>query len=105
MEYIVSIKKKKGKDIGIKNGIHPKDLEEGHYPRVGKEGYDKKLKFEDILNIAYTINEPRPNIIIKNGKGKWYIKHSELDRLDESVNKTKGWRNVKNAIMYIIIWE
>jgi len=38
------------------------------YRRVGKEGYDKNLKLNDMIEMAYTMDNPRPNIIIKAGK-------------------------------------
>ena len=42
-----------------------------HKNNVHQKGFDKTIAFEEMLNIAYEHNCP---ILVKNGKGKWYLK-------------------------------
>jgi hypothetical protein len=105
MEHFQKIKKRKGCDIGMMNDLHPEHLAADEYPRKGKSGFDKKLKLEDIMDIAYRMNNPKPNIIIKAGNNaKWYLKYSPKEEIDERIEKTK-FRDLRRCTMYIIDWE
>ena len=102
MEHFERIQKNRGCDIGRGNDIHPED----GTGRVGKSGFDKQLQLNDIIEIAYTIKNPRPNIIIKAGENaKWYLKYCDLSQVDEKIQQTKKWRDTSRATMYVIEWE
>tara|TARA_A100001037_G_scaffold304412_1_gene341133 strand:+ start:1453 stop:1761 length:309 start_codon:yes stop_codon:yes gene_type:complete len=102
MEHFKNIEKRLGCDIGLINcDLHPEDGE----GRVGKSGLDKTLKLNEILEIAYKMNDPRPNIIIKGGKNaKWYLKYCRIDKLDKEIEKTK-FRDTSRCTMFIITWD
>ena len=101
MEHFTKVEKRFGCDIGRSNGLHPED---GKW-RVGKEGFDKNLELTDLIEIAYTMRNPRPNIVIKAGKNaKWYLIYCEVDKIDEQIEKTK-YRNCSRCTMYIITWD
>ena len=101
MEHFTNIEKKLGCDIGRGNGLHPED---GKW-RVGKEGFNKNLRLNDLVELAYTMDNPRPNIVIKGGKNaKWYLKYCIADKIDEQIKKTK-YRDCSRCSMYIITWE
>lgn len=53
-------------------------------------GYDKNITFGEIVDKAI---EHKCNVIIKNGKGKWYLKG--LDK-DYNISKEKIEKNVGN---------
>ena len=103
MDHFTKIEKKLGCDIGRSNGLHHED---GKW-RVGKEGVNKNLRLNDLVELAYTMDNPRPNIIIKGGKdAKWYLKYCIADKIDEQIKKPYNRRdNVARCIMYIITWE
>ena len=102
MEHFEQILKKQGCDIGRGNDIHPEDGR----GRVGKSGFDKQLQLNDMIEIAYTIKNPRPNIIIKAGQNaKWYLKYCDVSLVDEKIQQTKQWRDTSRATMYVIKWE
>ena len=101
MEHFTNIEKRMGCDIGRANGLHPAD---GKW-RVGKEGFNKDLKLNDMIELAYTMENPRPNIVIKGGKNaKWYLKYCIVDKIDEQIEKTK-YRDCSRCSMYIITRE
>ena len=55
--------------------------------------------------MAYTMDNPRPNIIIKAGKNaKWYLKNCIPDKIDEKIEKNK-YRDCSRFSMYIITWS
>ena len=99
MEYFKNIERRDGVDIGRTN-LHPSSCNF----RVGKCGFNKTLKLNDLIEIAYTMNNPKPNIIIKAGKNaKWYLKYCSSDKIDEQIEKNK-WRDCSRCTMYIITW-
>lgn len=61
---VINIERRDGVDMTFKKNIHPEDKKW----RTGKSGLDKNLKLNNILEIAYSMNNPKPNIIIKAGK-------------------------------------
>jgi hypothetical protein len=100
MEHFKNIERRDGVDIVYKKDLHPED----NKFRVGSSGFDKNLKLNDLLEIAYTMNNPRPNIIIKAGKNaKWYLKYCSFDKINEQIEKNK-WRDSSRCIMYIVTW-
>lgn len=100
MEHFKNIERRDCVDILYKKDLHPED----NNFRVGSSGFDKSLKLNDILEIAYTMNNPRPNIIIKAGKNaKWYLKYCSFDKINEQIEKNK-WRDSSRCIMYIVTW-
>ena len=100
MEHFRNIERRDGVDLGYKTDLHPKD----RMGRVGKSGFDKTLRLNDIIDIAYSMENPRPNIVIKGGpNAKWYLKHCEEDKIDEKIEKNK-WRDSSRCTMYIITW-
>ena len=102
MEHFTNIEKRYGVDVCYRKELHP---DNDGKDRIGKSGFDKKLKLNDILDIAYSMENPRPNIIIKSGKnGKWYLKYCITDKIDEQIEKNK-WRDCSRITMYIITWE
>tara|TARA_Y100001958_G_C20805360_1_gene266825 strand:+ start:267 stop:578 length:312 start_codon:yes stop_codon:yes gene_type:complete len=102
MEYFRYIEKRIGVDIGYNDrNLHPKNRE----GCVGKSGLDKTLKLQELLEIAYKMENPRPNIIIKAGKNaKWYLKYCDYSKIDLEIEKTK-WRDTSRATMFIITWD
>ena len=103
MEHFKTIEKRDGCDVGMINcDLHPEDKR----GCVGKSGLDKNLLLHELVEIAFTMTNPRPNIIIKAGKNaKWYLKHYELSELEEAIEKTKQYRDTIRATMYIITWS
>ena len=102
MEYFKNIEKRNGVCVGYKDDLHPEDGR----GRVGKSGFDKKLMLNDILEIAYSMENPRPNIIVKAGENaKWYLKYCEEDKIDEKIEKTKWISQSSRCTTYIITWE
>ena len=98
----MSESKKRGCDVGMINC----DTSCDGTGRVGKSGFDKQLQLNDLIEIAYTIKNPRPNIIIKAGKNaKWYLKYCDLSLVDEKNTTNKKWRDTSRATMYVIEWE
>lgn len=97
MEHFIKIEKRLGCDIGRGGDLHPED----DRCRVGKSGFDKNLKLYEILEIAYSMKNPRPNIVIKAGKNaKWYLKYCSVDKIEK--NK---YRDSSRCTMYIVIWD
>jgi len=101
MEHIKSIELRNGVDIGYHNSnIDPIDNE----GCIGKSGIDKSFSFENVIEIAYKMDN-KPNIIIKAGKNaKWYLKYFSKDIIEDEINKQK-WRNTSRCTMYIIEWN
>jgi len=102
MEHFKNIEKRNGCDIGWHDrNLHPDDGK----GRVGKSGLDKNLNLIEIIEIAYNMNNPRPNIIIKGGKNaKWYLKYCKIDKINEDIEKAR-WRDNSRVIMFIITWN
>ena len=101
MEHIKSIEMRNSVDIGYHNSnIDPIDKE----GCIGKSGIDKSFSFENVIEIAYKMDN-KPNIIIKAGKNaKWYLKYFSKDIIEDEINKQK-WRNTTRYTMYIIEWN
>ena len=99
-----TIETRYGVDVGFHDSnLHPKTGE----GRVGKHGLDKTLSLDQIINIAYKMDE-KPNIIIKSGpNAKWYLKKCPLHLIDTRIEEVKkqNWRNTSRYIMYIINWD
>ena len=90
MEYIKKLELQDGVDIGFHDEIH-------------KHGHDKTISLEQIVKIAYNMDE-KPNIIIKAGKNaKWYLKKCPRDDITNKINKQK-WRDTSRCTMYVIEW-
>jgi hypothetical protein len=90
MEYIKKLERQDGVDIGFHDEIH-------------KHGHDKNISLEQIVKIAYNMDE-KPNIIIKAGKNaKWYLKKCPRDDITNKINKQK-WRDTSRCTMYVIEW-
>lgn len=101
MEHFRNIERRDGVCIGYKDDLHPEDGR----GRVGKSGFDKTLRLNDIIDIAYTMENPRPNIIVKGGpNAKWYLKYCEEDKIDDKIEKTKWLKQAKMCTTYIIKW-
>ena len=100
MEYIKTMQRRDGVDVGYNNSnIHPVDRE----GCVGVNGLDKTLRLNQVVEIAYKM-ENRPNIIVKAGKNaKWYLKRFPTDQIDGEIQK-QTWRNTSRSVMYIIEW-
>lgn len=95
MDNIKSIEKRIGVDIRIGDVI-PKNSE----GCVGIKGMDKMLTLQQIINICINMtDDEKPNVIVKDGKGKYYPKRVSTEKLDEK-NYLK-----KRCVMYIIVWE
>ncbi|MBI95841.1 hypothetical protein CL656_01700 [bacterium] len=101
MEYITKIERRFGVDVGFnESNLHPKDGE----GRVGKGGIDKNYTLNDVLKLAYKMDE-KPNIIVRGGsRSKWYLKRFPLENLEKEIVKQKKWRDCK-VNMWIIEWE
>ena len=102
MEHFQNIEKRVGVDIGYNDrNLHPENREKC----IGKSGLDKTLKLNELLEIAYKMENPRPNIIIKAGKNaKWYLKYCDYSKIDSDIEKAK-WRDTSRATMFIVTWE
>jgi hypothetical protein len=72
---------------------------------VGVSGIDKSYTFEMVLNLAYKMEENRPNIIVKAGpNAKWYLKRYPIEVIEEEITKQE-WRDTSHCTMYIIEWD
>jgi hypothetical protein len=102
MEHITFLEKRIGADLGYhESNLRPAN-DEGC---VGKCGLDKSLSLEEILEIAYKMNE-KPNIIIKAGpRAKWYLKRCPKDSIDAEIEKQRSWRDISCCTMWIIVWD
>lgn len=102
MEHVKRFERRDGVDIGYhSSNIHPKNRE----GCVGVRGINKSFTLEQVLELAYKM-ENRPNIIIKAGKNaKWYFKYFEKDVIDEEIKKQQQWRDTSRCTMYIIDWN
>ena len=49
----------------------------GHPFRRGKSGYDGRCSYSDMEKLA---REHSCNVVVKNGKGKWYLKKVDFDK-------------------------
>lgn len=102
MEHISTFKKLNGCDIGfIKDNIYPAD----NYGRVGLHGLNKTFSLNDIIRIAWTMEE-KPNILIKGGpNAKWYLKKFDSRIINDEIAK-QNWRDSsRRSTMYIIEWD
>jgi hypothetical protein len=98
MEYIKSMNKLKGCDVGYHDELEPM----GGVGRVGKSGIDKTFSLEQVSILAYEINA---NIIIKAGKNaKWYLKKYNPNNIEAAIEKQK-WRDTSRVTMWIIEWD
>ena len=102
MEHITFLEKRIGADLGYhESNLRPAN-DEGC---VGKSGLDKSLSLEEILEIAYKMNE-KPNVIIKAGpRAKWYLKRCPKDLIDAEIEKQRSWRDISRSTMWIIDWD
>lgn len=101
MEHITSFEKRIGADLGY----HSSSIDPNHEGRVGRHGFDKSLRLDQILKIAYEL-EQKPNIIIKAGpNAKWYLKNCEIQNIDEQINIQQRWRDTSRCTMWIIVWD
>ena len=102
MENVTNLEKRIGADLGFGSAnLHPANGE----GCVGSSGLDKTLRLEEILKIAYEMDE-KPNIIIKGGPhAKWYLKRCSKDLIDASIEKQRSWRDISRSTMWIIDWD
>jgi hypothetical protein len=101
MEYVERIEVRPGCDVGYHDSnLHPSNGE----GRVGKSGIDKNYTLEQMIDLAYRMEE-KPNIIIKAGKNaKWYLKKFDFDTIEDEINN-QSWRDLSRCVMYIIVWN
>lgn len=101
MEHIAQFKKLNGSDIGFtSDNIYP----ENGNRRVGRHGLDKTLNLDQIIEMAWTMEE-KPNILIKAGpNAKWYLKKFDPRVIDDEIEK-QNWRDTSRCTMYIIEWD
>ena len=101
MEHLINLERFDGVDVGYhSSNIHPSN---GEFC-VGKAGLDKNLKLEEIIEIAYRI-ENRPNIIVKAGKNaKWYLKKIPREDIEVEI-KNQQWRDTSRCKLYVIEWD
>ena len=79
MEHVKNFEKRIGCDLGYHKNIHPKDGE----GCVGKGGINKSYTLQQVIDLAYRMEE-KPNIIIKAGiNAKWYLKKFTPDIIEE----------------------
>ena len=102
MEHITLMEKRIGADLGYhESNLRPLN-DEGC---VGKNGLDKNLSLERILEIAYKMDK-KPNVIIKAGpRAKWYLKQCSKDLIDAEIEKQRNWRDISRSTMWIIDWN
>jgi len=99
MNYIKSMNKRYGVDVGYHNSSLETLNGEG---RVGKLGIDKTYTLDKVIKLAYDI---KANIIVKAGKNaKWYLKKINLENIENDIEKQK-WRDTSRVTMWIIEWE
>jgi len=101
MEYIKTIEKRVGVDVGYNNdNIDPINRE----GCVGRSGINKSYTFEMVLELAHKMAD-KPNIIIKAGpRAKWYLKRFRKDVIEDEIIKQK-WRDTSRCTMYVIEWD
>jgi hypothetical protein len=60
-----------------------------HRNDVQRLGFDKNLNYEEMIELAVKYRCP---IIVKNGKGKWYLKGNRRtkDEIQEQIEKHLG---------------
>jgi len=102
MEYVKKYEKRIGVDAGYHtSNIHPTNGE----GCVGKNGIDKNYTLEQVMLIAYKM-EQKPNVIIKAGpNAKWYIKKFIPELIDNEIENQRKWRDVSRCTMHIIEWD
>jgi hypothetical protein len=104
MQYIKILERRDGVDAGYhSSNLHPIDKE----GCVGKCGINKLYTLDQVIELAYKM-EQKPNIIIKGGKNaKWYLKKFSRDVLEEAIQKEQNWRpnSTRRCTMYIIEWK
>ena len=87
-------------DIGFHDNIPPVERK----GCTGNDaGIDKTYPFDRVATLAYEVGA---NIIVKNGKGKWYLKQcpkEEIEGRTERQAQTK--RKLHNYKMYEIEWK
>ena len=99
MEHISLLEKRVGVDLGYReSNMHPINGE----GCVGASGLDKSLTLEEIVKIAYTMND-KPNIIVKAGpNAKWYLKQCPKELIDTEIEKQRSWRDISRSTMWIV---
>lgn len=99
MNYIKSIEKRNGVDVGYHTSVLEPLNRSGC---VGKRGINKNYRLEEVLELAHEIDA---NIIIKAGQNaKWYLKKFDREIIDQEIEK-QSWRDTSRATMWIIEWE
>jgi hypothetical protein len=102
MEYVKKYQKRIGADAGYHtSNLHPTN----RMGCVGKNGIDKNYTLDEVIQLAYKM-EQKPNIIIKAGpNAKWYVKRFKPELIDDEIEKQKKWRDVSRCTMHIIEWD
>lgn len=91
MNYIRSIEKRNGVDVGYNTSVLEPLNRRGC---IGKGGINKNYRLEEVLELAHEIGA---NIIIKAGQNAREI-------IDQEIEK-QSWRDTSRATMWIIEWE
>jgi len=66
--------------------------------RVGKSGYSKEASYEEILNLALT---EKCNVIVKHGKGKWYLKKVNDEVISSNIASSSLYELAGRELYYI----
>ena len=107
MEHVACIRPRKGCDVNWKKNLHPENRE----GCVGKEGIDKSYTLEQMVELAYKMEE-KPNILTKAGiNAKWYMKKIEPRDIESEIKIVTQRKShpspeqLANYTMYIIEWK
>ena len=102
MEFIRCLNKRQSADVGYhSSNINPPNRE----GCVGNAGIDKNYSLDQVLALAYSCPEPKPNIVIKAGpNAKWYLKRVNLSEIEELISKQQ-WRDISRCTMWTIEWD
>ena len=93
------------KYTGVDIGFIASNITSTHDSRVGKDGFDKNLSLEEVIQIA---KDTKSNVIVKAGKNaKWYLKRipdsdaSNTQYLKE-LFESQSWRDTSRCTTYIL---
>jgi hypothetical protein len=101
MELAKDVKNKKCCDVSFGKDIEPINRE----GCVGKNnGIDKTYTFEQVMRLAYKMDD-KPNIIVRAGKkAKWYMKKCPLNTIDEKIEKQQWRQKDRDQLKYYDMW-
>ena len=108
------IEQREGVDVsnGGKNNLSPTNEVDKNKCQGNAGGFKKELTIDDMIFIAYRMEE-KPNIIVRagqEGKAQWYLKKVDIEEIEEKIEKqtlsSRGRNNkLKHYLMYIIKWK